>query len=65
VPGINRVAPHVELELPFAHDGFEEIAQGHGLEKIKTVGDPFMATVAELEALVDPTVSGGCSPNRR
>ena len=35
-------------------NGFEEIAQSEGLEKIKTIGDAFMASAGLLKALDDP-----------
>ena len=36
---------------------FEEIAARHGLEKIKTIGDAFMATAGLLEAAENPALS--------
>jgi len=33
---------------------FEECARAHGLEKIKTIGDAFLATAGLLEAVPDP-----------
>jgi len=44
----------VFAELAALVDRFEEIAQGHGLEKIKTVGDAFMATANLLSLLDEP-----------
>ena len=44
----------VFAELEALVDRFEEIAQGHGLEKIKTVGDAFMATANLLSPLDEP-----------
>ena len=35
---------------------FEEIAARHGLEKIKTIGDAFMATAGLLELVENPTL---------
>jgi class 3 adenylate cyclase len=44
----------VFAELELLVDRFEEIAQRHGLEKIKTVGDAFMATANLLSPLDEP-----------
>src|SRR6516162_9830182 len=44
----------VFAELEALVDRFEAIAQGHGLEKIKTVGDAFMATANLLSPLDEP-----------
>ena len=44
----------VFAELEELVDRFEEIAQGHGLEKIKTGGDAFMATANLLSPLDEP-----------
>jgi adenylate cyclase len=44
----------VFAELEALVDRFEEIAHGHGLEKIKTVGDGFMATANLLSPLDEP-----------
>ena len=44
----------VFAELEALVDRFEEIAHGHGLEKIKTVGDAFMATANLLSPLDEP-----------
>ena len=44
----------VFAELESLVDRFEEIAQRHGLEKIKTVGDAFMATANLLSPLDEP-----------
>ena len=44
----------VFAELESLVDRFEEIAQQHGLEKIKTVGDAFMATANLLSPLDEP-----------
>jgi len=41
----------VFAELEALVDRFEEIAQGHGLEKIKTVGDAFMAAGSLFHAV--------------
>ena len=35
-------------------EGFEEIASAHELEKIKTIGDAFMATAGLLHVVADP-----------
>jgi len=45
----------VFAELESLVDRFEEIAQQHCLEKIKTVGDAFMATANLLSPLDEPT----------
>ncbi len=37
--------------------GFEEITRSHGLEKIKTIGDAYMATAGLLERNADPVIS--------
>ena len=57
----------VFAELEALVDRFEEIAQGHGLEKIKTVGDAFMATANLLSPLDEPVHAAvaGAPPNRR
>src|SRR5262252_521691 len=62
----------VFAELETLVDRFEEIAQGHGLEKIKTVGDAFMATakVAARRAgarrgRLRARHGGGCSDGSR
>jgi class 3 adenylate cyclase/CheY-like chemotaxis protein len=44
----------VFAELESLVDRFEEIAQQHGLEKIKTVGDAFMAAANLLSPLDEP-----------
>jgi adenylate cyclase len=44
----------VFAELEALVDRFEEIAHGHGLEKIKTLGDAFMATANLLSPLNEP-----------
>jgi adenylate cyclase len=44
----------VFAELETLVDRFEEIAHGHGLEKIKTIGDAFMATANLLSPLDEP-----------
>jgi len=44
----------VFADLETLVDRFEEIAQRHGLEKIKTVGDAFMATANLLSPLDEP-----------
>src|SRR5262249_3187774 len=44
----------VFADLEALIDRFEEIADGHGLEKIKTVGDAFMATANLLSPLDEP-----------
>jgi adenylate cyclase len=44
----------VFAELETLIDRFEEIAAQHGLEKIKTIGDAFMATANLLSALDEP-----------
>ena len=44
----------VFAELEALVDRFEEIAHGRGLEKIKTVGDAFMATANLLSPLDEP-----------
>jgi class 3 adenylate cyclase len=44
----------VFAELEALVDRFEEIAQQHGVEKIKTVGDAFMATANLLSPLDEP-----------
>ncbi len=38
-------------------EGFEEIAERHGLEKIKTIGDAFMATAGLLERSDNPVLA--------
>jgi adenylate cyclase len=50
-----RHAPEIVFaELEVLVDRFEEIAQNYGLEKIKTVGDAFMATANLLSPLDEP-----------
>ena len=44
----------VFAELETLIDRFEEIAAKHGLEKIKTIGDAFMATANLLSELDEP-----------
>lgn len=39
-------------------EAFESIAGEHGLEKIKTIGDAFMATAGLLTAVADPALQG-------
>lgn len=39
-------------------EAFEEIAHAHGLEKIKTIGDAFMATAGLLRPVDAPLVAG-------
>lgn len=41
-------------ELESLVESFEEIARKHGLEKIKTIGDAFMATAGLLSSLAEP-----------
>jgi adenylate cyclase len=49
-----RNSPEIVFaELETLIDRFEEIASKHGLEKIKTIGDAFMATANLLSALDD------------
>src|SRR5580693_9421076 len=58
----------VFAELEALVDRFEEIAQGHGLEKIKTVGDAFMATANLLSPVDEPVhaaVAGALDMGRR
>jgi class 3 adenylate cyclase len=52
----------VFAELEMLIDRFEEIAANHGLDKIKTIGDAFMATANLLSPLDNPVhaaVAGG------
>src|SRR5271166_789270 len=44
----------VLAELEMLIDRFEEIAAKHGLDKIKTIGDAFMATANLLSLLDEP-----------
>jgi len=53
----------VFAELETLIDRFEEIAARHGLEKIKTIGDAFMAT-ANLLSHLDEPVRAVCDPER-
>ena len=41
-------------ELQELVGGMEELVAGHGLEKIKTIGDAFLATAGLLEAIANP-----------
>ena len=41
-------------ELETLVERFEEIARKHGLEKIKTIGDAFMATAGLLSSMAEP-----------
>jgi adenylate cyclase len=36
---------------------FEEVVEAHGLEKIKTIGDAFMATAGLLQYVENPALS--------
>ncbi len=45
-----------DLRILMTH--FEEIVDLHGLEKIKTIGDAFMATAGLLRELEDPVFAG-------
>ncbi len=49
----------VFAELEMLTDRFEEIAAKHGLDKIKTVGDAFMATANLLSPLDEPVLAAG------
>ncbi len=51
--GTEEVMAHLQMLM----DSFEEIAARHGLEKIKTIGDAFMATAGLLEPLANPVLS--------
>ncbi len=54
----DRHAPEqVVAELQNLVGQFEEIVADHGLEKIKTVGDAFLATAGLLSALDDPVAA--------
>jgi class 3 adenylate cyclase len=48
---IRRFAPPASARRHTLVDRFEEIASRHGLEKIKTIGDAFMATANLLSPL--------------
>ena len=47
----------VVAELQALIERFEEIAERHGLEKIKTVGDAFLATAGLLRRAEDPVLA--------
>jgi adenylate cyclase len=47
----------VVAELQALGERFEEIADQHGLEKIKTVGDAFLATAGMLRRAEDPVLA--------
>ena len=47
----------VFAELEMLTDRFEEIAAKHGLDKIKTVGDAFMATANLLSPFDEPVLA--------
>jgi class 3 adenylate cyclase len=47
----------VFAELEMLIDRFEEIAANHGLDKIKTIGDAFMATANLLSPLDEPVLA--------
>ena len=49
-----RSPAEVHDELQGLVEAFEEIALRHGLEKIKTIGDSFMATAGLLEPVSNP-----------
>jgi class 3 adenylate cyclase len=49
-----KSAIEVHCELQGLVEAFEEIALRHGLEKIKTIGDSFMAVAGLLAPLPDP-----------
>ena len=49
---IRRSRSFAELETLIAN--FEEIVEAHGLEKIKTIGDAFMATAGLLQLCRKP-----------
>ena len=51
--GTDEVMAHLQMLI----DTFEEIAARHGLEKIKTIGDAFMATAGLLEPVKNPVLS--------
>ena len=54
----DRTPPEkVVSELRNVVSRFEEIAFEHGLEKIKTIGDAFLATAGLLEKLPDPVLA--------
>ena len=55
----NQHAPEeVVGHLQALVNAFEEIIAGHGLEKIKTIGDAFMATAGLFQYVEEPTVAG-------
>jgi len=47
----------VHRELQALVESFERLAAGHGMEKIKTIGDAFMATAGLLSPLENPALS--------
>jgi adenylate cyclase len=47
----------VVAELETLVAGFEQIVEAHGLEKIKTIGDAFMATAGLLRYVENPALS--------
>ena len=58
IPKRTRPRP-LFAELETLIDRFEEIAAQHGLEKIKTIGDAFMATANLLSELDEPVARRG------
>lgn len=50
-------AEQVVSHLQDLVSAFEEIATGNGLEKIKTIGDAFMATAGLLQYVEDPAIA--------
>jgi class 3 adenylate cyclase len=53
-------AERVHHELQSLVESFEQIAERHGLEKIKTIGDSFMATAGLLHPMADPALATVC-----
>lgn len=53
-------AERVHHELQSLVEAFEQIAERHGLEKIKTIGDSFMATAGLLHPMADPALATVC-----
>jgi len=55
----DRNAPEdVVTHLQELVQSFEEIVHGHGMEKIKTIGDAFMASAGLLRPVDDPLATG-------
>ena len=53
----NHTPEEVVGHLQALVNAFEDIAAGHGLEKIKTIGDAFMATAGLLQYVEQPTLA--------